>query len=102
MNSKEKAKFRTTKEWKDFCKILKEKRGLVCECCGVNTKRLQVHHLDEANYTVLDESKFKLLCNRCHKDVSFLERIKMENYTKYNPEWVKFYGRFLIKGDKND
>ena len=95
MNSKEKAKFRQTSKWKNWTKYLKAKRGLVCECCGTHTKRLSVHHIDEANYTVLKEDRFALLCNMCHKCVTRLERINPENYVKYNADWVSFYVRFL-------
>ena len=97
MNSKEKTKFRQTSKWKNWCKYLKEKRGLVCECCGVKTKRLSVHHMDEANYTDLREETFVLVCKRCHDNISLLERIKTENWQKYNIEWVNFYSRFLIR-----
>lgn len=96
MNSKEKTKFRQTSKWKNWCKYLKDKRGLVCECCGARTKRLSVHHIDEEHYTTLHEDKFALLCYSCHKEVSRMERIKPENYHKYNPIWLEFYGRFLI------
>ena len=100
MNSKEKAKFRQTSKWKNWCKYLKAKRGLVCECCGTHTKRLSVHHIDEKNYTVLKEDRFALLCNMCHKCVTRLERINPENYVKYNADWVAFYVRFLTPGTK--
>lgn len=97
MNSKEKTAFRKTSKWKNWIKYLKQKRGLVCECCGTATKRLQCHHMDEANYTVLKEDKFVLLCSCCHKSVSRLERIKTENWSKYNQDWVAFYSRFIIR-----
>ena len=96
MTSQEKTKFRQTSKWKNFCKYLKAKRGLVCECCGVHTKRLSVHHMAEWDYKNLKEDRFALLCNRCNKDVSFLERIKKENRVNYNSDWVAFYVRFII------
>lgn len=97
MNCKEKAKFRTTSTWKNWCKYLKKKRNYKCECCGVVKKKgLQVHHMDEAHYTELKEDKFKLLCYSCHKEVSRLQNIKPENYDKYDSKWVQFYLRFLI------
>lgn len=96
MNSKEKTAFRKTSKWKNWCKYLKDKRGPVCECCGVKTKRLQCHHKAEWDYTNLKEDRFSLLCSRCHQQVSFLERIKPENWKNYNPEWVSFYKKFLL------
>lgn len=95
MNSKEKMKFRATSKWRNFRKYLIQQRGKFCECCGSPCSRPQVHHIDEANYTDLKPSRFALLCNLCHQSVSKLERIKKENWCKYNAEWVKFYGRFL-------
>lgn len=99
MTSKEKTAFRKTSKWKNWCQYLKKKRGLKCECCGTETKRLSVHHMDEANYKNLKEDKFALLCSMCHKSVSRLEKIKTENWYKYNQEWVAFYSRFLIRED---
>lgn len=99
MTSKEKTAFRKTSKWKNWCQYLKKKRGLKCECCGTETKRLSVHHMDEAHYTDLKENKFVLVCSCCHKSISRLERIKTENWVKYNTEWVTFYSRFLIRED---
>lgn len=96
MNSKEKAAFRKTSKWKNWCKYLKNKRGTICECCGTSTKRLSVHHMAEWDYKTLKEDRFVVLCNMCHKCVSRLEQIKPENWIKYNQSWVAFYSRFLI------
>ena len=96
MNSKEKTQFRRTSKWKNWCKYLKKKRGEICECCGTHTKKLQCHHMAEWDYTNLKEDRFVLLCNTCHKSVSRLEKIKPVNWCKYNPDWVAFFGRFLI------
>ena len=92
----EKESFRKTNVWKNFRESLLQKRGAVCECCGTKTKNLQLHHMDEKNYTDLNPDKFVFLCSMCHKCVSRLERIKPENWYKYNPLWVAFFSRFLI------
>lgn len=97
MTSAEKSKFRTTKTWKDFTKKLKSERDSKCECCGCKSKRLAVHHIFPENYTDLNPNRFALLCSRCHKNVSFLERIKPENWIKYNKDWVNLYKRFIGK-----
>ena len=97
MNSKEKTAFRKTSKWKNWCKYLKQKRGLICECCGTHTKRLSVHHMAEWDYTNLKENRFVLLCSMCHRSVTRLERIKPENWKNYNQERVNFYSRFLIQ-----
>ena len=72
-----------------------DKRGRVCEVCGTFIRHPQVHHIDEEHYTDLNENKFILVCKCCHEQISRLERIKPENYGKYNQDWVRFYGRFL-------
>jgi hypothetical protein len=97
LTSQEKTKFRNTKQWKNFCKTLKEKRGLKCECCYSNSKRLQVHHIKPAEYTNLIEENFSLVCFSCHKNISKLERIKKENYSKYRKEWLSCYLPFIEK-----
>lgn len=97
LTSREKNKFRATSRWKIWRKYLIDKRGRICEVCGTFIRHPQVHHIDEEHYTDLKESKFILVCKCCHEQISRLERIKPENYGKYNQDWVLFYGRFLEK-----
>lgn len=70
MNQKEKAKFRTTKEWKEHREELIKENNEKCQCCGRKfpSKRLHCHHmdLDSANYKDLTKEKFKILCSPCH------------------------------------
>ena len=62
--------FRKSWEWKSFCESLISKRGSACERCGGDGRDcsgLQVHHRDPWDYTNLkDETKFVVLCGRCH------------------------------------
>lgn len=95
MTSKEKTEFRKTKKWRDFTRRLKTERSPTCECCGCKSKKLAVHHINPENYTDLNPENFALLCNLCHKSVSFLERIKKENWSKYNHIWVECFKRFI-------
>ena len=94
--NKNKESFRSTKEWKQFSKQLREARPY-CELCGCKSKTLQVHHMDESNYTDLNPSKFMVLCHACHQYISRYERIKPENRHKYNPIWVAFCNRCFIQ-----
>jgi len=81
MTGKEKAKFRNSPEWKTFRAGLLEERGRICEVCGIHHKSgLQIHHLDEANYTDLREHKFIVLCSRCHQLLEQLLRRKVEKF----------------------
>lgn len=97
MNSKDKAKFRRTSKWKNWCKYIKAQRGNKCECCGVVKKKgLQVHHKAEWDYENLSKDRFSLLCYSCHREVTRLQNIKPENWIKYEPSWVAFYARFLL------
>jgi hypothetical protein len=65
-----KAIFRRSWEWKAFCEQLIMKRGHRCERCGCDQKDaasgLQVHHKDPKHYNDLIESKFVVLCGKCH------------------------------------
>jgi len=92
----EKDAFRKTKEWKAFRKQILEERGPQCECCGKKTKCLQLHHIDPANYTMLDPDMFALVCRSCHSCISDLEKMKPENRLKLRAAWyVKAYGKFI-------
>jgi len=73
MTSKEKTKFRTTKEWKEFRISMLEKTEKSCEMCGTRysgkrTRMLQVHHHNPDQYTNLNPEYFSVLCSSCHKD----------------------------------
>ena len=95
--NKEKEKFRRSSTWISFRKNLINERGTYCQCCGKKTKLLDCHHADEKNYTDLNPDKFFLVCKLCHKCISSLEQIKVENWYKIrNPEWVNFFARFII------
>lgn len=97
MNSKEKRKFRQSKEWKEFRQKIINNRGRRCECCGGYCSKPQLHHIDESDYTNLDPKKFVLLCSLCHKQISRLERAKRENWEKlFNQEFINYYSKFLI------
>lgn len=70
-----------------------------CECCGTKSNYLQVHHAVPEEYDNLDPKNFFVLCSQCHKQVSRLERIKLDNWEKYNKSWVEFYSKFLRRKD---
>jgi hypothetical protein len=77
MNETQKAKkkFRQTKEWKNFRKLMFSKSGKVDR---ITLKPLrkgwQLHHLllDETRYAELDENNFVCLNNLTHKFVHWL------------------------------
>ena len=92
----EKTEFRKSKEWKLFRKQILQERGPQCECCLKKTRAVQLHHIDPANYTVLDPHMFALVCRSCHSCISDLEKMKPENRLKLRAEWyVKAYGKFI-------
>lgn len=94
MASADKSEFRKTKVWIEFSRNYREKVGK-CECCGKKAKVLQLHHAVPDDYENLDPKNFWVLCSMCHKVVSFLERVKPENYGRYNPKFVEFFSTFL-------
>lgn len=84
METADKNKFRTTKEWKLFRKSLMEERGCYCELCGgkysgKQQRKLQLHHIDPDNYTNLDPEEFKFLCSSDH---DLVERIAKKLLSK--------------------
>lgn len=92
MNSKEKQKFRSTSTWKNWRKYILHKRNYTCEICGIVKKKgLQLHHLDEENYTLLQEERFILLCSSCHKEVERLVKRKILDIDKYIENLKKTY-----------
>lgn len=69
LTSKDKIKFRTSVEWKEYRNEIIKERGKQCECCGCKSPKISLHHkdLDSNNYKDLtNKSKHVLLCNRCH------------------------------------
>jgi len=102
MDSQEKKKFRTSKEWKKFRQRLLSERGPQCELCGTRysgkrKRYLQVHHLDPDNYTDLNPDKFVLLCSSDHEMVERVSRKIMSKNTQLkNKElWIILLDKFL-------
>lgn len=102
MTSKEKNKFRASKQWKEFRNSLLDERGSQCELCGTKysgrrKKTLQVHHLDPDNYTDLNPDKFVLLCSSDHDLVERVaKKILSKNTELLNQDiWFLLLERFL-------
>jgi hypothetical protein len=98
----EHTRFRALKVWKEFRKAIIETRGPYCELCGgeyrgKKVKQLQLHHLDPANYTVLDPIKFKLLCNSCHRHIieRLSKKLRGKNGVKNKEKWLALIEDFL-------
>lgn len=70
MNSKEKAKFRKTKEWKEFREYMKAKYNGKDVITGQPLRKgWNLHHMDlnSNNYTILDENNFIPLNRGTHE-----------------------------------
>jgi len=77
MNETQKAKkkFRQTKEWRNFRKLMFSKSGKVDRITLKPLRKgYQLHHLllDETRYSELDENNFVCLNNLTHKFVHWL------------------------------
>lgn len=104
LTQKEKARFRSSKEWKEFRIRKIEENDYKCECCELNHKknksRLTVHHrdLDKNNYKDLsDGSKFSVLCVSCHKMLHQLERrVSNKKQPSMNPKVIDLVQPFFI------
>ena len=76
-NHEEKNKFRASKVWKEFRKKILIERNYTCEIGGLKMKKkLNLHHMDEANYTDLKKNKFAVLSPAEHKLIERLLRRK--------------------------
>lgn len=104
MKTKDKVKFRQSKEWKEYRQSIIKERGPYCECCGMKHKKLSLHHkdLDPTNYTNLSNpQKHVLLCSKCH---SFLHHCYTQTFKKLsnqnNPDLVNIFLPFFILSTK--
>lgn len=87
LNQKEKSKFRSTPEWKQFRVDKIVETDGKCECCGRKFKspKLHIHHmdLDSTKYTdISDPTRFKVLCNACHDTLHWAHTLTI---SKKNP-----------------
>ena len=86
-HQKEKAKFRTTGEWKQFKADMKKFSGGTDALTGKPLRKgAQLHHLDlrQENYRNLDAAKFIYLNRASHEAVHFL-------YTYYRKDPAIIY-----------
>lgn len=104
-NQKSKAKFRASKEWKDYRESILASRGSQCQCCyrKLPSSKLQLHHKDLSaeNYEDLsDEKKHVLLCSNCHQIVHSLYTILNNKKNQYkNSEMLTFIAPYFILSD---
>jgi predicted HNH restriction endonuclease len=105
MTSKEKIKFRTTKEWKIFRTNMLLFAECTCDLCGTQykgkrTKMLQVHHLEPENYTALFPDKFKVVCSSCH---DLIERFSIKkSWGVYEEKWKALLEPFMAKENTDE
>lgn len=67
--AKQRAAFRRKPAWQAFRRLICASRGMTCEFCGKQYRRLadlNVHHRYTTHYDNLDESRFLVLCRACH------------------------------------
>lgn len=72
MDSKQKSKYRQSKQWKEFRKQIIAERDSRCEICGIqksgkSKRTLQLHHLDPSDYGSETRDSVVLLCSSDHK-----------------------------------
>lgn len=84
MTQKEKIAFRARKEWKDFRDIMMEKEDYTCQMCGCKyggkrRKKINIHHMNESDYSDLNKNMFAILCHECHQKYHNLEKKFLNN-----------------------
>lgn len=68
LTSQEKTKWRQSPEWKWLRLSILYERGKKCEICGMPCPSPTIHHVyDSGDYKSLDKSRYKVLCNQCHR-----------------------------------
>lgn len=93
--NEKKIKYRQSKEWLEWRKHMLETWDGKCACCGCKTKRPNLHHMFPSQYELLEPERFVFVCRACHSEISRLERIKRENWCKYDTSWVECFRRFI-------
>ena len=98
------SKFRRTKEWKNFRKLMLKKYPC-CKFCNSNRATRTVHHIFNCksleDYTDLSEERFIVLCSQCHNFLHWVCRKKNEskaiNEIKkiaeeigFGTDWIKY------------
>jgi 5-methylcytosine-specific restriction endonuclease McrA len=88
MDSKNKSKFRRSKIWKEFRKLMLLKQP-TCEICG--QKGIIIHHKFKDDYTLLKPERCLVLCRNCHtffhRKINRIENI-ISNIFKIRNYWV--------------
>lgn len=97
MTSDDKRLFRATKCWKDFRKQLLKDRGNRCEICGSKAGGLNIHHIDEDNYTDLNPDLFIIMCKTDHRNLHRLMRRKEFDIDEYIVAFKNAYKKSFRK-----
>lgn len=104
-NSEIKAKFRATKEWKDFRIHMLAMVDNTCECCGneypgKKSRGLNIHHrdLNVANYSDISNTyNFKVLCKSCHESLHFFHnRVNAKKNPTKNQDLINFQSPYFL------
>ncbi|OQY40937.1 MAG: hypothetical protein B6229_00440 [Spirochaetaceae bacterium 4572_7] len=92
MNSKEKKKFRQTKKWKEFRKVMLEKVDYKCQMCSIKKKKgLHIHHINEEAYGKETSSDVVVLCSLCHREIERLLKRKEFDINIYILQLKNYY-----------
>ena len=94
ISQKEKSRFRSSSDWKDFrLQMLDECKG-ICGLCHRNipSSKLNLHHKDtnSENYTnISNKAHFIMLCSCCHDAAHSFHTI-LKNPKNKNKNWLLF------------
>ena len=88
-------------EWGEIrWKILKE-RGFICQCCGVLTKRVEIHHIHYNNFKNERPEDLLVLDTECHKWMHLLVSDPPFNVERYWCE-LELVSNWLFSDKKYD
>jgi hypothetical protein len=104
-NSEIKAKFRATKEWKDFRIQKLTETDNKCDCCGGHypgkkSRGLHIHHrkLDIKDYSdISNPDHFRVLCKSCHDAQHFFHnRVIAKKNPTTNQALIDFQSPYFL------
>ena len=105
LNQKDKSKFRSSTEWKDFRLQKIEESENKCDLCnnifiGNRSRKLNLHHrcLDPRQYTdISDKTRFSILCSNCHEFCHTMEkRVNNKKIPCTDSDILSIVKRFFI------
>lgn len=90
INEEERIKSRKYPEYYEWVKLVKERDGFTCDCCGYYGKDVVAHHLEGYSWCKekrTDVNNGVTMCQNCHNNFHFLNDFKENTKNQYLEFW---------------